>query len=155
MKQWWQQLNAREQQLISALSGVLVIFVLYSFIWQPLNNNIENGNRKLQQRQELLAWVSSETQRYQALKGGTIKASSGSLSSIVNRSAKSFDITIARIQPQSSDVQVWIDNIAFSQLLLWLEHLAVKEGIGVQNIDLTQGEQPGAVRVKRLQLGKS
>ncbi|GLX78920.1 type II secretion system protein M [Thalassotalea insulae] len=155
MKAWWQQLNAREQQLVSALSAVLVIFILYSFIWQPLNNNIENGHRKLKQRQELLTWVTTQTLRYQSLKGNAVSKSTGSLSSIINRSAKAYDISIARIQPQSNDVQVWIDNIAFSQLLLWLEQLSNKEGIEVLNIDLTQGEQAGAVRVKRLQLGKS
>ena len=51
-------------------------------------------------------------------------------------------------------MQVWIDNIAFNQLLTWLEKLANNEGIHVDTIDLTKGDQPGQVRVKRLQLGK-
>lgn len=62
---------------------------------------------------------------------------------------------ITRVQPQSNNVQVWIDNVSFNQLLTWLEQLANNEGIQVKVIDLSQGEQPGQVRVKRLQLGKN
>ncbi|MDG1752897.1 MAG: type II secretion system protein M [Thalassotalea sp.] len=155
MKTWWLALNSREQRLIGSLAGVVSLFIFYSFVWQPLNENIEKGQKKLTRQQELLTFVSSETQRYKAeKKSGNNQASSGSLSSIVNRSAKQQAITITRIQPQSNSVQVWIDNIAFSQLLVWLEQLANKEGIQVETIDLTKGEQPGQVRVKRLQLGK-
>ena len=155
MKAWWLGLNSREQRLIGSLAGVLMVFIFYSFIWQPLNENIDKGQKKLTRQQELLTFVNKETQRFQAeKKSGNSQASSGSLSSIVNRSARQQSITITRIQPQSNSVQVWIDNIAFSQLLAWLEQLADKEGIQVDTIDLTKGEQPGQVRVKRLQLGK-
>lgn len=155
MKAWWLGLNSREQRLVGSLAGVLMIFIFYSFIWQPLNENIEKSQKKLTRQQALLTFVSEETQRYKAeKKNGNNQASSGSLSSIVNRSARQQAITITRIQPQSNSVQVWIDNIAFSQLLTWLEKLANKEGIEVDTIDLTKGEQPGQVRVKRLQLGK-
>ena len=155
MKAWWLGLNSREQRLIGSLAGVVTVFIFYSLIWQPLNESLEKGQKKLTRQQELLAFVSTETQRYKAeKKNSATQASSGSLSSIINRSARQQAITITRIQPQSNSVQVWIDNIAFSQLLAWLEQLANKEGIQVDTIDLTKGEQPGQVRVKRLQLGK-
>ena len=156
MKAWWLGLNTREQKLIASLSGVFVIFLLYSFIWQPLNENIEKGQKKLSRQQELLSWVSSETTRYKAAsKNSQGKSSAGSLSSIINRSAKQNNLTITRVQPQGSDIQVWIDNVAFKQLLSWLQQLSNDQGIQVKAIDLTRGEQAGQVRVKRLQLGRS
>ncbi len=154
MKTWWLQLNVREQKLIASLGSVLAIFILYSFIWQPLNENIEKGQSKLSSREALLAFVSAETERYKSLKGKGVSHSNGSLSSIINRSAREQNITITRVQPQSSDVQVWIDNVAFTQLLTWLKDIAINEGIQVKNIDLTSTELSGQVRVKRLQLGK-
>ncbi len=154
MKEWWLQLNNREQQLVSGLGAVVVIFVLYSFIWKPLNSNIEQGIKKLERQQSLLSWVASETSRYQANKGNRRPTSSVSVSSIINRTARAQGITIARVQPQNSDVQVWIDNTSFNALLTWLQQLSVNEGIQVKNIDLTGVEQSGEVRVKRLQLGR-
>lgn len=154
MKDWWLQLNSRERQLVGGLGVVVVVFIFYSFVWQPLNDNIEQGKRKLERQQSLLSWVTSETARYQANKGNGRVSSSGSLSSVINRTARSNGITIARVQPQSNDIQVWIDNASFSGLLTWLEQLSVNEGIQVKNIDLTSTEQSGQVRVKRLQLGR-
>ena len=59
------------------------------------------------------------------------------------------------MQPQGDDLQVWIDEISFNQLLTWLEQLASREGLRVKNIDLSLADQQGVVRVRRLQLGKS
>ena len=59
------------------------------------------------------------------------------------------------MQPQGDNIQVWIDEISFNQLLQWLEQLSSKEGLRVTNIDLSNAEQPGVVRVRRLQLGKN
>ena len=59
------------------------------------------------------------------------------------------------MQPQGDDLQVWIDEISFNQLLSWLEKLASRDGLQVKNIDLSKADQQGVVRVRRLQLGKN
>lgn len=155
MKEWWQQLNIREQKLVLAMGTVIGIFVLYSLIWQPLNEGLEKSTKKLARQQALLAWVSESTSRYKQInKNGTAKGK-GSLSSIVNRTARNYQITVTRMQPQGDDLQVWIDEVAFKELLKWLEKLSLSEGLQVKGIDLGRSEQAGTVRVRRLQLGKS
>lgn len=155
MKAWWIQLNAREQTLVSSLGAVLVIFILYSVVWKPLNDNIAQAEKKLTNRESLLDFVSAETQRYKAVNlASPTKSLAGSLSSIINQTARAQQITITRLQPQSKDVQVWIDSVSFDKLLTWLSDISNNEGIHVQTIDFAQAEQSGQVRVKRLQLGK-
>lgn len=154
MKVWWQQLNSREQQLIGLLTPLIAVFLFYSFIWQPLNTNLEKGAKKLARQQQLLTWVQENTERYQQAKGNKSSAGSkGSLSSIVNRTAKQQQITIDRIQMQTEDIQVWVDEVAFNQLLQWLELLANNEGLYIKAIDLSDSDKVGVVRVRRLQLG--
>jgi len=155
MNTWWQQLNLREKKLVLAMGSLVVIFILYSFIWQPLNDNIAKTEKKLARQQQLLSWVQENTQRFQQAKSNGTKQANGSLSSIVNRTASSNKINITRMQPQGDNIQVWIDEIAFNQLLQWLEQLSTREGLRVTNIDLSDVEQAGVVRVRRLQLGKS
>ncbi|MFT5758250.1 MAG: general secretion pathway protein M [Alteromonadaceae bacterium] len=153
MKIWWQQLNLREKKLVVAMTSLVVIFILYSFIWQPLNDNIAKTEKKIARQQQLLSWVAENTQRFQQAKSNVGNQVSGSLSSIVNRTAGSNKITITRMQPQGDNIQVWIDEIAFNQLLQWLEQLSSQEGLQVTNIDLSDAGKPGVVRVRRLQLG--
>jgi len=155
MKAWWQQLNTREQRLVSVMSMLLSIFILYGLIWQPLTENIEKTTLKLERQQALLTWVAENTQRYQQAKRNARGGSGASLSSIVNRTSSANNITITRMQPQGDDLQVWIDEISFNQLLTWLEQLAINDGLQVKNIDLSSADQQGMVRVRRLQLGKS
>ncbi len=155
MSIWWQQLNLREKKLVLAMASLVIIFILYSFVWQPLNDNIAKAEKKIARQQQLLSWVQENTQRFQQAKSSGGKQASGSLSSIVNRTASSKNITITRMQPQGDNIQVWIDEIAFNQLLQWLEQLSTNEGLRVTNIDLSDAEKPGVVRVRRLQLGKS
>ncbi len=155
MKQWWQQLNLREQRLVLALGSAIMVLLLYTLLWQPLNTNLANTKSKLASRQALLTWVDENVSRYQAIKpNGSGKKTSGSLSSIINRTANQYQLTITRMQPQGDSLQVWLDTAPFTELLFWLEHLANNEGLQVQAIDLASSDKSGEVRVRRLQLTK-
>ena len=155
MKAWWQQLNIREQRLVLVMSVLVSVFILYGLIWQPLNESIDKQKLTLERQQALLTWVEENTQRYQTAKRNGRASSGASLSSIVNRTSRLNNIIITRMQPQGDDLQVWIDEISFNQLLTWLEQLASRDGLQVKNIDLSLADQQGVVRVRRLQLGKS
>ena len=155
MMERWQQLNLREQRLVLAMAALLGIFMLVNFVWQPLNSNLAKTEKKLARQQQLLTWVKDNTARYQTAKRNGNFSSSGSLSSIVNRSARNEGISVTRLQPQGNDLQVWIDEVPFTQLLQWLEQLSDNNGLVVKTIDLTTTNKSGVVRVRRLQLGKS
>jgi general secretion pathway protein M len=155
IKAWWQGLNVREQRLVLVMGSVASVFLLYSLIWQPLNESLAKTEKKLASRQALLTWVTENTVRYQNVKStGGSKKSSDSLSSIINRTANQQQLTITRMQPQGENLQVWLDSAPFTQLLFWLENLANNENLQVQAIDLAQGDKQGEVRVRRLQLGR-
>ena len=155
IKAWWYGLNLREQRLVLISALCVSVFLLYSLLWVPLNESLTNAEKSVANRQALLTWVTENTARYQSIKSTTGgKKSSGSLSSIVNRTAEQQQLTITRLQPQGDSLQVWIDSAPFNQLLLWLENLASNEGLQVEAIDLAQGELPGEVRVRRLQFTK-
>ena len=153
MKVWWQQLNKREQRLVGVMGLVCLIFMFYSLIWQPLNKGLEEAKSKLARQQQLLSWVQEITALYQqAKRAGGKSSGSASISSVANRSAKTYKLAITRMQPQGDDLQVWIDSTPFTQLLFWLEHLANNEGLQVKAIDLTHGNRIGEVKVRRLHL---
>jgi general secretion pathway protein M len=155
MKSWWQQLKISEQRIVVVMSIVVVFFLFYSLVWQPLENNIITTQKKLVRQQVLHTWVQENTQRYQqSQKRMASSGNNASLSSIVNGSAGRNNISIARLQPQGEDLQVWIDEVPFTQLLSWLEFLANNEGLLVKSIDLSKADRNGVVRVRRLQLGK-
>ncbi|WP_440877161.1 type II secretion system protein GspM [Thalassotalea sp. PLHSN55] len=156
MKEKWQQLNKREQTLTAAMAVFVLIFLAYNLVWQPINSGIEKTSKKLASQQELLGWVKEKTALIAANSNNqTATKSSGSLSSIINRTARRHNILITRIQPQGDDIQVWIDQVVFSRFLNWLDQLAIAEGLSVKSIDLSNTDEAGIVKVRRLQLGKN
>lgn len=156
MKERWLQLNIREQRLVIAMASVVLFFILYSAIWAPLNKNIDLATKKVERQQKLLTLVHEGTAKYKSAVGaGKSNNRNASLSSIVNQTAGRSQITIARMQPQGDDLQVWIDEVPFNNLLTWLEKLSVKEGVMVKSIDITHAQKAGVVKVRRLQLGRS
>jgi len=156
MQERWLQLNLREQRLVIAMASVVLFFILYSVIWAPLNDNIEAATKKVERRQELLAWVQKSTSIYKNAVGSAgANNRNTSLSSLVNKTASRNNIAITRMQPQGENIQVWIDEVPFDNLLKWLEQLSTKEGLKVKSIDITNAEQTGVVKIRRLQLGRS
>lgn len=156
MKERWLSLNSREKQLVIVMGSVVLFFILYSAIWKPLNTNISSATSKVERYQQLHNWVQTETVRYKSIASSSGKRSNkGSLSSVLNKTAGRNQISIARMQPQGDDIQIWIEEVSFNQLLTWLEQLSSREGISVKSIDLTDTDQSGVVKVRRLQLGRS
>ncbi|TRX57892.1 type II secretion system protein GspM [Thalassomonas sp. M1454] len=156
MKQWWLEQNTKDQRLMIFLGVVVAIFLFYTLIWQPLNENLVKAQSKLTKQQELAIWVKQNTAQYLELKkrGGS-KKSTGSLTSKVNRTARGLGITVARMQPQGDDLLVWIDEVPFNSLLTWLEKISTQEGMRIIAVDIAPSDAEGTVKVRRLQLGNS
>lgn len=155
MKEKWQGLNQREQYLVIAMALVLVVFMFYSLVWQPLNDNIKAKTEKITRQQELLVWVKEKVVFYQNSSSSGQGQSDMSLSSVINSTAQRSAISIDRLQPQGSNIQVTINEIPFTQLLTWLEQMATKNDVIVKAIDISEADSKGMVKVRRLSLSKS
>ncbi|REL31589.1 type II secretion system protein GspM [Thalassotalea euphylliae] len=156
MKQWWQQLQSREQQLILAMAGVLLVFILFQGVWQPIHQGADKAEKKLARTQELYQYVKTNTAKISSSTASVRQPrQGGSLSGLVNRVAGQYQISIARMQPQGDQgVQVWIDEIPFEQLLRLLNALTQQHGLVVSNIDVTNGNSAGTVKIRRLTLSR-
>jgi general secretion pathway protein M len=155
MKEWWQQLQLREQQLVIGMSVFVGLLLFYTVVWQPLSDGVNKAESKLAKQENLLVWVREGSAQYiQAVQSGVSTGSGGSLSGIVQNSASQNEIQVSRVQPQGENLQVWIEDVPFKVLLNWLHYLDEKEGLHVKNIDLIRGEKEGTVQVRRLMLSR-
>jgi len=156
LKSMYLQLNGREQRLV-IISGILVLVaIFYWSIWSPLNTSLERGKIAVRNQTELLDWVQKNANKAIQLRSNVGKDASfsGSLPQSVNQSATRMNIAISRMQPQGEELQVWIDQAPFNDVLSWLQSLE-KIGISILDIDLAESDLPGQVKIRRLKLGKS
>ena len=155
LKSMFLQLSEREQRLV-VISAVLVfIAIFYWGIWSPLNTSLERNQSAVKNQTELLAWVQKNANRAVQLRSSGGNASfSSSLPQVVNQLASRMKIAISRMQPQGDELQVWIDQAPFNDVLSWLQSLE-KTGVSILDIDIVESNLPGQVKIRRLKLGKS
>ncbi len=154
--QKYRALTDREQMLVLVSGVVIVIAFLYWGIFAPLNAGIDREQTRLVSQQKLLEWVSERTAKAQQLRraAGTSNLFTGSLPQAVNSTSSRFNIAISRMQPQGEELQVWVDQAPFNEVLNWLQTLE-SMGIVILNADIAEADASGQVKIRRLQLGKA
>ncbi|MCH1930470.1 type II secretion system protein M [Shewanella sp. A25] len=153
LQTWWQGLASREQQLVGFCSVFLIIGILYWGIWTPISNAEQDALRSLTAQQQTLTYVKQTANKIAGLKqSGAKPSSSGSLSSVVNQAAGKFGLVITRMQPQGNKIQIWMDDVPFDSLMSYLDELVQNKGLSLESVDLAEGETPGYVKVRRIQL---
>ncbi len=152
---WWNGLAYREQQLLGVCSVILVIGVFYWGIWSPINNAEYELLQDVQKQQRTLTEIKQKGNRILALKkSGAKTARDGSLSSIVNSTARAYGLTITRMQPQGNKIQVWMDEVPFDDLLGYLDDVVQKKGLSLDNLDIAETDAAGIVKVRRIQFSR-
>lgn len=152
----FQQLTEREKWLVS-ISGVLVIIaIFYWLLWSPLFSAVDSQQAAVDSKRADLVWIQQNALKAIQLRGGasTNTNFTGSLPQTVNQTANRLQIAISRMQPQGEELKVWVDQAPFNDVVSWLQAMENK-GIKIINVDLTEADAPGLVKVRSLQLGKS
>lgn len=155
LKAMFLQLSSREQRLVMISAGLVVVAIFYWGLWSPLNTSIERGQKAVKSQSELLTWVQKNANKALQLRStsGNKASLSGSLTQAVDRAASRMKITISRMQPQGDELQVWIDQAPFNDVLSWLQSLE-KAGVSILDIEILESDLPGQIKIRRLKLGK-
>lgn len=157
MRAWWEQQAEREQRLLLAVAAVVILAILYWGLWAPLANGAAQSQQQRLAAERELEWLQAQAEGYVRSGGGgastaNVPTDEASMSTLVNSSARTFNIAISRMQPQGEMLQLWIDEVPWKQLLGWLEQLQREHGIVVNSVDLARGDSQGRVKVRRLEL---
>ncbi|WP_018982306.1 type II secretion system protein GspM [Salinimonas chungwhensis] len=149
-------LSEREQKLVLLSGAVLLIAMFYFAVWSPLTSGVEQARAQRQSQLELLSWVEQNAAKAQQLKRSGVAGAqfSGSLAQAVTQSAARFDIPVSRMQPVNDELQVWVDQAPFNAVLAWLNQLE-ERGIAILQVDISETDMPGQIKIRRLQLGVS
>ncbi|MCG7570362.1 type II secretion system protein M [Pseudoalteromonas sp. CNC9-20] len=148
---YWQSLKSQEQRLLLIAGAVFVVFFFVMVVYRPLNNAIEDAKQDQLKQQELLQFVQQSVVKLKA-KGAVANTGGKNVTQIVNRTRGRYQIAISRMQPSGDGLRVNIDSVPFNQLLAWLDELVNNHGVSIANIELSQDQKPGHVRVSRIVL---
>jgi general secretion pathway protein M len=149
MKEWFAQLNQREQVSLLVLALALALYLLYMFVWSPLDARREQlalQNTAIAESQVRVDAMVS--QLLQLREGGAKAGTQRNLTSVINESTGRFQLPVMRLQPNSrGEIQVRVENASFDDVLKWLHEMEYGEGLLVREASVTQANSAGRVNV--------
>jgi general secretion pathway protein M len=153
MKDWFANLEAREQAFVAGGGAIVIVALIYGFLWLPLDKQHREMVTRVDDWQRSLAEL------------GPLSALSGSVQPsrpqnpaanqqapiiIVDQTLRSRGLEQYRRRSQpttSNGVRVEFESVAFDELVVWLGDLSSEYGMQVQAGSVSAVTQAGPGRV--------
>lgn len=147
MRNWFLQLNQREQLSLLALGVALGLYLLYMLVWSPLDSARDSLALQNEGVAESLQRVDAMVSEINLLReSGTRPGVRRNLTSLINQSTGALALPVSRLQPNSrGEIQVRLENASFDDLLTWLYQMEYREGLLVREVSITQSGSVGRV----------
>ena len=149
MNKWLLRFNTREQLSLLIMSAAIALYVLFAWVWAPLDSARDDMALRNQSTVELLQRVDAMVSEVQALKaadGGT--ARQRNLTSLINQTTRSQNLSVTRLQPNSrGDIQVRMEGAVFDDVMTWLHVIEQRERLVIQELSLTKAGGSGLINL--------
>ena len=153
MRDWFANLETREQAFVAGGAAFVIIALIYAFLWAPLDKNhrelaasVDNWQRSLAELGPLTALAGS----VEPLRPQVPVNSQQAPIIIVDQTlrGRGLEQFRRRSQPTTSNgVRVEFESVAFDELVLWLGDLSDQYGMHVQAGSVSAVTQAGPGRV--------
>lgn len=145
----WDELNNREQMIVSAL-GLSLLFALFMMvIYLPLIKQREQARDIYESRIELLSWMSSVAPQVKGQGSDANSPSAQSMMNDVNQKAAAFQLKLDRIQPEGANkLRVWVKESSFDAVMRWLTDLQSELGVVASSVSFDAESAPGIISAK-------
>ncbi len=152
MKDWLDSLEARERLFVIVGAVAVTLALLYALVWSPL----DQGHRNLQA--SVASWERSLSElrplrgmRPAQTSAGPRNAASQQTPVVIvdlTLRARGLDRALRRSQPTTSNgIRVEFENVAFDDLVLWLDDLGSQYAMEVASGSLSTSSQVASGRV--------
>lgn len=152
MKDWFDSLDSRERLFVLAGGVAVTLALLYVFLWTPF----DEGHRAL--RASVTTWERSLAE-LRPLRGMSPAPSNPGAQNQVSRQtpvvivdqtlrARGLDRALRRSQPTTGNgIRVEFENVAFDDLVLWLDDLGSQYAMQVASGSLSASAQAAPGRI--------
>tara|TARA_R110002049_G_scaffold1062_5_gene7990 strand:+ start:4717 stop:5208 length:492 start_codon:yes stop_codon:yes gene_type:complete len=153
MKEWFGNLELREQQFVAAGAIVVALVLVWALLWLPFDRGHTNLQRSVADWQQSLSDLKAIAANQAAGdQGGSQPARVQSDQSplvIVDQTLReaSLNSAVKRRQPTPNGIRVEFENVAFDQLIVWIGALNSDYGMVVQAGSFSLANRAGPGRI--------
>ena len=153
MKDWFTNLESREQAFVAGGAVFVVIALIYVLLWAPLDKSYRELAARVDDWQRSLAELGPLTALVRSGESARPQVPAGSQQApiiIVDQTLRSRGLEQFRRRSQpttSNGVRIEFESVAFDDLVLWLGALSDEYGMHVQAGSVSAVTQAGPGRV--------
>ncbi len=148
---WFYQRDRSEQIILALGALVLLIYVLWFMVLQPMGKAREEQRRinvataeQLSRVRILAAELKSSEQ--QSSGSGRRRRGGGSIAELLDQTLRQNNLSMKGFQPSSNgEVKLRLDGVAFDNLLQWLYELESQHQVEVRELSVLSGKSAGIV----------
>ena len=153
MKQWYAGLNSRERRILIGGAIALIILLIYLLVWEPLVSKRAQLQTSVEAQRNTYVWMQGAASQIKKLSGQNKAARkhTGSLLGTINKTAKTTlrGAILKRVEEdRQQGVRVWIERVAFDDLMRWLGQIQHQYGIRVSSLVSERHTRSGRVNAR-------
>jgi len=157
LQEKWQTLSTRERWIAGSGSLLLIIFLIYSFLIEPIVEKMQQLKQDISTETELLSWMQTVVPQINTTQktAKTTPKDPEALVALIEQSIQQSPLkdSVEEIGlNQQGLVQLQLGSIPLNALISWLYGLFQNQGIPIQQLNIDRTDVPGVV-VATVQLG--
>lgn len=152
---WYDSLQPRERMMVVATAVIVLVTLFYLMLWEPLYKGLDNAEKQYSEQQTTLSWMQQAAQEVKILRNAgassTRRNASSPVSLTLEQTASSAGLKNQLGKLESSDTnaaRARLDNVAFNQMILWLNTLEQTYGITANSASIERTDKPGIVNAR-------
>jgi len=153
IKQFLDQLNERERNMVYAAAVFLLVFLPYQFIWAPFTNSIDELGKRVEIQEQDLLWMQARVPEVRQL-GATANSKQGgtqSIYAVVEKTARQEFGSDIRVQQEGKEgIRIVIKDTSFDDLLIWLDNLQFRHSAFIKEFKVDREKGVGRVKASIL-----
>lgn len=152
MKDWLYSLEQRERIFVLGGAVAVVLALFYAFLWLPLDKGHQTLQSSVDSWQRSLAEIGplrgAQPTQTQTSRPAVNTQQTPVVIVDATLRARGLDRSLRRSQPTtSSGIRVEFENVAFDDLVLWLDDLSTQYAMEVASGSLSTSTQAGPGRI--------
>lgn len=151
LQHWWQERAPREQQVLRLLGVMLVVFLVYALIWQPVMQARSEARARYLSAHQTYDWMQANAAAIHAARKQDGASPSGASDWVmnINQSAAAAGLALKGFTPEGSDsVRVVLEKQPFATVLAWFETLKKSDAVVPASVQISATSDAGLVNVQ-------
>lgn len=142
---WYDAASPRDQRLALVLAAVGAGLIALLLLILPAHDFSRDAQQAYRQQIDTLGWMEANSQLVRAAEGRGDDA----LLTVATQTAAAMNLAIRRYEPAGeSGLNLWLENVPFAQIVLWLELLERERGVATAEFSARRRGEPGQVDVR-------